>query len=295
LAWRLACRLACRLCRGDPVEYRHLRAEFATTLAGGADARHAGTTVGGVLLRRTPAHAMPMGRRLISSGHVQLLSVVGLLLSALGITAFLLPASSGEGQRHTAADPPPAGVGFLGPAPSASSPPTTSPAPAAAPSRAKPSTTTVAGSPRRTPGAAVTAAPARTAASGDTAQEDQVTALVNQERTRAGCGAVRTDERLRAAARGHSRDMAARDYFSHTAPGGSTFVDRAVAAGYPREAAGGENIAMGYRTPAEVMAGWMDSEGHRANILNCDFEAVGVGLARDSGGTPYWTQVFGRT
>jgi uncharacterized protein YkwD len=51
---------------------------------------------------------------------------------------------------------------------------------------------------------------------------------------------------------------------------------------------------MGYRTPAAVMAGWMDSDGHRANILNCDFEAIGVGLARDSNGTAYWTQVFGR-
>jgi uncharacterized protein YkwD len=88
--------------------------------------------------------------------------------------------------------------------------------------------------------------------------------------------------------------MATNDYFSHTAPDGSTFVDRAVAAGYPRNEAGGENIAMGYRTAADVMDGWMDSEGHRANILNCDFAAIGVGLARDSGGTPYWTQVFGR-
>lgn len=121
-----------------------------------------------------------------------------------------------------------------------------------------------------------------------------MTVLVNQERAAAGCGPLHTDERLRTAARGHSKDMATNDYFSHTGLDGSSFVDRTAAADYPRNEAGGENIAMGYRTPADVMDGWMNSEGHRANILNCDFEAIGVGLARDSGGALYWTQDFGR-
>jgi uncharacterized protein YkwD len=219
-----------------------------------------------------------------------------LLLSALAAAVFLLPASFGEEPRRTAADPTPTGAGFFGTAPPGPSPRSspTRAAPAVRPTtsaRPKPSSTAS----RRSPGGTTGAPASRTATNADTSQEDQVTALVNQERARAGCGAVRTDERLRAAARGHSRDMAVKDYFDHTAPDGSTFVDRAAAAGYPRDQAGGENIAMGYRSPADVMAGWMDSQGHRENILNCDFEAIGVGLARDSGGTPYWTQVFGRS
>lgn len=125
-----------------------------------------------------------------------------------------------------------------------------------------------------------------------TALEDEVTALTNQERRAAGCGEVSTDERLRAAARGHSQDMADHDYFSHTGRDGSSFVDRARAAGHPSPA--GENIAYGYATPTAVMNGWMNSDGHRRNLLNCSHQSIGVGLAYDSNGRPYWTQVFGR-
>jgi uncharacterized protein YkwD len=128
-----------------------------------------------------------------------------------------------------------------------------------------------------------------------TALEDEVTVLVNRERDEAGCGAVTTDERLRTAARGHSRDMATNDYFDHTAPDGSSFVDRAARADYPRDAAAGENIAYGYRTPADVMDGWMNSDGHRRNLLTCSHRTIGVGLAYDRGGRAYWTQVFGRS
>jgi uncharacterized protein YkwD len=121
--------------------------------------------------------------------------------------------------------------------------------------------------------------------------ENEVTALVNQERARAGCAAVHTDERLRTAARRHSADMAAQNYFSHTSKDGSTPWDRMRRAGYDDGIA--ENIAYGYPTPAEVMRGWMASSGHRANILNCAARAIGVGLAYSAGGTPYWTQDFG--
>jgi uncharacterized protein YkwD len=249
-------------------------------------------------LRRTPAHARRAGR---STRTIALLSVAGLLLCALALTAFLLPASSGNAPRRTAADPPQAGSAVFGTAPAASpsarpAAPAARPSPtSAAPSRSPRRTATAAPGSGDSPGSqASPSSSGRSAATGDAALENQVTVLVNQERAEAGCDTVRADERLDAAASGHSRDMATDDYFSHTAPDGSTFVDRAAAAGYPREQAGGENIAMGYRTAAAVMAGWMDSAGHRANILNCDFEAIGVGLARDSGGTPYWTQVFGR-
>jgi uncharacterized protein YkwD len=118
--------------------------------------------------------------------------------------------------------------------------------------------------------------------------EQEIVRLSNAERSNAGCGDLRPDTRLAEAAGGHSADMALRDYFSHTSPEGLTFVDRARAAGYP--APGGENIAWGQRTAAEVMQDWMNSPGHRRNILNCDFRAIGVGF--DSRGN-YWTQVFG--
>jgi uncharacterized protein YkwD len=125
-----------------------------------------------------------------------------------------------------------------------------------------------------------------------TSLENRVTALTNAERVAAGCGELRTDERLRTAARGHSHDMAVNNYFSHTGLDGSSPSDRARAAGYDGGVA--ENIAMGYRTPEDVMRGWMNSEGHRNNLLNCRHGVIGVGLAYDSRGRPYWTQKFGR-
>ncbi|QSB17428.1 CAP domain-containing protein [Natronosporangium hydrolyticum] len=122
--------------------------------------------------------------------------------------------------------------------------------------------------------------------------EDEVTRLTNEQRRNAGCGDVGTDERLRTAARNHSQDMATHDYFSHTGRDGSSPSDRMRAAGYPNPA--GENIAYGYRSPADVMDGWMNSDGHRRNLLNCAHQTIGVGLAFDGNGRPYWTQVFGR-
>lgn len=124
-----------------------------------------------------------------------------------------------------------------------------------------------------------------------TAYEDRVTALTNAEREAAGCAPLAVDERLRTAARGHSHDMAANDYFSHTSLDGRTPSDRAREAGYPGGV--GENIAYGYRTPEDVMRGWMNSDGHRRNILSCRYTVIGVGLAYDERGRPYWTQKFG--
>lgn len=129
-----------------------------------------------------------------------------------------------------------------------------------------------------------------TAGSGLTALEARVVELTNQERAKAGCGPLRVDQRLVNAARAHSADMAAKGYFSHTSPSGETPWDRMKKAGYP--ASGGENIAMGYPTAEAVMKGWMNSSGHRANILNCGYKAIGVGVKTGSGG-PWWTQNFG--
>jgi uncharacterized protein YkwD len=98
------------------------------------------------------------------------------------------------------------------------------------------------------------------------------------------------DENLRRASREHSADMAARNYMSHTNPEGIGPGERASAAGYHRWS--GENIAMGYPTAEAVVDAWMSSEGHRANILNCESRAIGVGAAEGARGM-YWTQNFG--
>ena len=118
--------------------------------------------------------------------------------------------------------------------------------------------------------------------------EQAVLALVNDERAAKGCKALVIDDRITTAAQGHSTDMATQNYFSHTSKDGRTFDKRMREAGYPKP--GGENIAMGYATPKAVMEGWMNSQGHRENILNCEFTTMGLGL--DTRGN-YWTQNFG--
>ena len=128
----------------------------------------------------------------------------------------------------------------------------------------------------------------RQAPAQDVGPELDVLARTNAERIRAGCGALRFDARLAAAARAHSADMVNRHYFEHESPDGATPAERTAAAGYPDY--GGENIAYGQGSAAEVMSDWMGSPGHRRNILDCEFTSVGVGL--DPRGM-YWTQDFG--
>jgi uncharacterized protein YkwD len=121
--------------------------------------------------------------------------------------------------------------------------------------------------------------------------EAKVVELTNAERAAHGCPALAADDRLATAARAHSADMAARNYFDHVSQDGRTFVDRVKAAGYP--APGAENIAAGQRTAEAVVKGWMDSPGHRANILNCKLKALGAGMALGGSYGRYWTQNFG--
>ncbi len=120
----------------------------------------------------------------------------------------------------------------------------------------------------------------------------QVLALVNVERVAAGCGALSNDSRLASAALAHSRDMAANDYFSHDSQDGRSFADRISAAGYSGGAIA-ENIAAGQSTATAVVAGWMESAGHRANILNCAYTDMGLGYATGGSFGTYWTQDFG--
>ena len=127
--------------------------------------------------------------------------------------------------------------------------------------------------------------------------EAEVVVLTNQERAKAGCPALTASLQLAGAAEGHSADMAINDYFSHYGLDGRSPWDRIQETGYTYSLAA-ENIAAGYSTPAAVVQGWMNSHGHRANILNCSLTEIGVGyvyLANDTGSVNYhhyWTQLF---
>lgn len=102
---------------------------------------------------------------------------------------------------------------------------------------------------------------------------------------------------LRCSARLHSLDMYERNFFDHTAPDGSDPGDRMAAAGYSGST-WGENIAMGQTSPAQVVDGWMNSDGHCANIMRSQYTEIGIGYhpGNQSGGwmsRNYWTQNFG--
>ncbi len=126
------------------------------------------------------------------------------------------------------------------------------------------------------------------------ADEAEVLRLTNVERAKKGCPALNANAALAAAARGHSQDMAEKGYFEHTSPNGSTMQDRVEAAGY-RWSRIAENIAAGGQSAADTMSQWMNSSGHRANILDCALKDLGVGLYRKPGSPygSYWTQDFG--
>ena len=120
------------------------------------------------------------------------------------------------------------------------------------------------------------------------AYEQEVIRLVNAERAKYGLAALEEDWELSRVARYKSQDMHDERYFSHTSPTYGTPFEMIRAFGLSYRAAG-ENIAVGYATPAAVVAGWMTSEGHRANILSSSYTKIGVGYVADGN---YWTQQF---
>jgi hypothetical protein len=126
------------------------------------------------------------------------------------------------------------------------------------------------------------------------AMEDQTFDLINAERALAAIAPLVHDDTLRTVARAHSEDMVVRDFFSHTNPDGDDPFDRMLAAGITFQLAG-ENIAwnQGYADPATTAVdGWMNSAGHRANILRSEFTHSGLGVARKDPNAWYFTQVF---
>lgn len=135
---------------------------------------------------------------------------------------------------------------------------------------------------------------APTSPSGVRALESEVIRLVNSERTRAGVPALTENSELSRVARIKSNDFIENNYFSHNSPTYGTPFEMLRSSGIQYTAAA-ENIAKGQGTAQDVMNTWMNSQGHRANILNSTYNQIGVGVARDDNGTLYWTQLFIRS
>jgi uncharacterized protein YkwD len=233
-------------------------------------------------------------------------------VGALAVTGGLIP---GQGRHYTVGSPEgPAAAGGTGQSaglsPSSAAPATLIPAPRPSPtstadsghtaapraSRSAPRDTAPAAPRTHSPAPSQSAAvhpptPDRTqSASPAAAAEAQVLRLVNDARTQAGCHPLDADPALAGLAGDYSVQMAREGFFSHTDPDGLSPWDRARAAGITD--LGGENIARGQQDAQAVMDAWMHSPGHRANILNCDFTELGVGVHFGPGG-PWWTQDFG--
>ncbi|MFI8088716.1 CAP domain-containing protein [Streptomyces sp. NPDC086080] len=182
-------------------------------------------------------------------------------------------------------------------APSTSDTPTKTPE-EAEPEERKPAATpekTAEKSPEKAPSRKATPEPEKEAGnpgpvSAEAAARAEVLRLVNAERAKVGCSPVTANSELTDLATAFSDDMAKRGFFDHTDPDGDSPWDRARTAGV--SGLGGENIARGQTDAEAVMQAWMDSPGHKANILNCDFKTLGVGVHIGPGG-PWWTQNFG--
>ncbi|MBB4926480.1 sigma-70 family RNA polymerase sigma factor [Kitasatospora kifunensis] len=198
--------------------------------------------------------------------------------------AFVLDAVSGVAPSLAPSGPAsPSASASASPTPSPSPSPSTSPSPSSSPA-ASPTAVQAPPSPATAPRAGSAAAPA-----GNDVQ--QVLSLVNTQRAQNGCGPLTENSKLQAAAQGQSDDMAARQFFDHTNPDGAGPQQRIDATGY-QWSSWGENIARGQNNAASVMDSWMNSPGHRANILNCSFKEIGIGVHYGTGG-PWWTQDFG--
>jgi uncharacterized protein YkwD len=258
-----------------------------------------------------PADQRPTGRhrdRQAMPSPVTFGLSVTALLAVVGAGAVLLPSSfTGSG---TAAEQPEAAVAALVPGAGGGAPgtgvarPSATPpsSPAVAPSATTPKPRKTATKKPVTEKPVAEKTPTRKptisapqVGAGLAAQETEVIRLVNVERDKAGCGSVQLDTRLRAAIRLHVQELGTHGdlYISHVSDDGRDFVTRAEEQGYNDP--GGENVARGQRDAADVMTSWINSEGHRANILNCDFKALGAGAVKGVDGTIVWGQLFGRS
>ncbi len=123
------------------------------------------------------------------------------------------------------------------------------------------------------------------------AYEQKVVELVNIERQKEGLPSLTLDAAISNVARIKSQDMADNNYFAHQSPTYGSAGNMLTKFGI-NWSAWGENIASGQKTPEAVVTAWMNSAGHRANILSSNFSKIGVGYVTNSNGTSYWTQMF---
>ncbi|MGD9568395.1 MAG: CAP domain-containing protein [Sedimentibacter sp.] len=164
------------------------------------------------------------------------------------------------------------------PAPAKPAPAPAKPAPAPAPAK-------------QAPAPAPVPAPVESTNTAVSSYEQKVVELVNVERTKAGLPALKLDTAMSDIARMKSKDMADNNYFAHQSPTYGSAGDMLTKFGI-RWSAWGENLASGQRTPEAVVTAWMNSSGHRANIMSTNFSRIGVGYVTNANGTPYWTQMF---
>lgn len=175
------------------------------------------------------------------------------------------------------------------PKPTATPKPSPTPSPSSSP---KPSSVP-SSTPSPSPTASINPSPTPSAPSSNlNTIINEIQRLTNLERSKTGAAALSINSLLNQAAQAHAVNMAQTGQFSHVinniGPG-----ERITATGYVWQTYG-ENIAYGYTSPESVMSGWMNSDGHRANILNANFTELGVGYATNSTGRPYWVQVFAK-
>ncbi len=124
------------------------------------------------------------------------------------------------------------------------------------------------------------------------ALREEAVQLINAQRKAAGLSSVRPSNALSRAAQGHACDSAMRRKMSHVGSDGSKFTTRILRAGYSY--AGGspnENVGWGYNTPSGIVQGWMESSGHRKNILSGKVREIGIGVAADANNHLYWVMV----
>jgi uncharacterized protein YkwD len=252
---------------------------------------------------RSAGHHRSRSRRSFRVPYAPLagLAVLVVLGLVFGLAFLRQPGTTGEAALNLTSKPVPSAAGSVSAAPTAA--PKKHRPKATSKKRKKPATTTAAAKPapgkttHRPRPKKTTTAPATGTGGGGSSSPissfvSQVLTLTNQERAKAGCKALTTSAALTTAAQAHSVDMAAKNYFSHDSQDGRSPFDRMKTAGYDFSAAA-ENIATGQQTPASVMHAWMNSAGHKANILNCTYTQIGIGYATGNG-SPYWTQDFGK-
>ena len=184
--------------------------------------------------------------------------------------------------------------------------PTATPIPVQAPPRIPPTATQTSQPPTATattiPPTATSVPPTATQVtcsfSSSASYENTLVALINQERANQGAGALTVSSQLTAATRQHSRDMACNDFFSHTGSDGSSPFDRMAWSGFSYSTAA-ENIYAGsgsFNSPQQAFTGWMNSPGHRTNMLNPVYTHVGVGYIYIASSTygGYYTANFAK-